>query len=83
MSAIDMMRREIEGMYTTSEMRAAYRAGMSTAAAICDEKAAAVRVSNPGRKKGTASNVGTFGEEVALSCGEAIWSARNEISVDK
>lgn len=78
-SALEMMRREIAATYTTPEERAAYRAGMSTAAAMCDEKAAAVRVDNPGRSKGSVSAVGEFASRVAKDCGDAIFSARNEI----
>lgn len=78
-TSLDMMRREIAAIYTTPDMRAAYRAGMSTAAAICDEWAAAVELRSPGRRRrGSASDVGA---SVARGCGGAIWDARNEITI--
>lgn len=79
MSAIDIMRREVAETYTSPEARAAYRAGMSTAAALCDERAAVVKAGNPGRGKGGVSQIGEFGAHVAKSCGDAISEAREEI----
>ncbi len=83
MAAIDMMRREILETYVSPEQRAAYRAGLSTAAAICDEKAAATRKANPGRKRGSASQIGEFGAGIATSCGDAISAARDDVGVDR
>lgn len=83
MWAIDLMRREIAETYTTPEARAAYRAGMSTAAAMCDERASVVRAANPGRKRGSASSVGEFGAGIAKACGDAIEAARSEIEVNQ
>lgn len=80
-SALDTMRREVAETYTTPEMRAAYRAGMSTAAALCDERVAAIKAGNPGRGKGSVSQLGEFGAHAAKSCGDAIWLARSEIKV--
>lgn len=77
---LEMMRREVAERYTSRETRAAYRAGMSTAAAMCDQKAFEVRRDNPGRRKGYASSVGEFGAGIAKACGDAIWDARAEIS---
>lgn len=54
---------------------------MSTAAALCDERAAAVKAGNPGRGKGSVSQLGEFGAHVAKSCGDAISRAREEIHV--
>ncbi len=82
MTAIDTMRMEIMQTYMTPELRAAYRAGMSTAAAICDERADAVRKANPGRRKGEASHVGQFGADIATACGDAISAARDEVRVN-
>lgn len=78
---LDVMRREIEGTYTSRDQRAAYRAGLSTAAAICDEVAARARAANPGRKKGSTSSVGEYGAGIAESCGDRIAQAREEIGV--
>ncbi len=78
---ITVMKTEISSTYATPELRAAYRAGMSTAAAICDVKAATVAKINPGRKRGEASQVGEFGVEIARQCGNDIMAARDMIKV--
>ena len=83
MSAVKMARREIEGTYKTPELRAAYRAGLSTAAAICDEYAAHVKAGNPGQKRGSVSQIGAFGAHIAKCCGDNISMLRDEIKVSE
>lgn len=81
MSATEVMMREVTETYTTPEARAAYRAGMSTAFAICDEWADLVKKSNPGKRKGEASQVGEFGASCITSAANAIEAARALIHV--
>ncbi len=78
---IDMMLREIASTYNTPELRAAYRAALTTAAIICLDVAMQVKNENPGRSKGTLSAVGEFGYDIAQSCANMIIIARKEISV--
>ena len=72
---------EIATVYTTPEQRTAYRAALSSAAMLCDQRARSVRAQNPGRKKGSASQVGEFGARIAQGCGDAIMAAREGIEV--
>lgn len=81
MSAREMMMREVTESYTTPEARAAYRAGMSTASAICDEWADLVKKANPGKRKGEASQIGEFGASCITSASNAIETARALINV--
>lgn len=78
---LDMMMREIDATYTSQEQRSAYRAGLSTAMAICDARAKIVVASNSYRGKVT--NVGSFGEMIATSCGDAIEAARERVTIKR
>ena len=67
--------------YTTERERAAYRAGMSSAAAICDRIAEEAEDSNTSRKRLT--NVGAALVAIAKQCGDEIWKARETIKVKR
>ncbi|KWT70740.1 hypothetical protein APY04_0801 [Hyphomicrobium sulfonivorans] len=69
MSAEDIAKREIAEIYNTHELRTAYRAGLSTAMGICDERAAAY-------KRTKRNNESIYGASAATGCGndiEALW----------
>jgi hypothetical protein len=83
MGARDIIAREVAETYVTPEQRAAYRAGLSSAAMLCDEKATQVRKANPGRGGKGVSQVGSFGADIAKQCGDAITAARAAINVDE
>ena len=68
--------------YDTPDLRAAYRAGMSTAALICDAVARETRKANPGRRKGQASAPGEFAAETAERCGDQIMKARERVTIE-
>lgn len=69
--------------YSSPAQRAAYRAGLSTSAMICDTVARTIRMSNPGKHKGTSSSVGEFGAGIAESCGNEIMTAREFVRVNE
>lgn len=81
MAVEDVIEGEMKS-YATPMERAAYRAGMSTAAMICDSVAKDTRLANPGRRKGTASAVGEFAAEIAERCGDKIMRARERVMTD-
>jgi hypothetical protein len=64
---IEIIDREVRETYTSREQRAAYRAGMSSAAAICDSVAS-----------GTYS---ARDNAIAKHCGDKIWAARDRVHV--
>lgn len=68
----DLALREIEGTYTSHDQRAAYRAGLSTAAAVCDQLATLYGKKNERTK---AIN------NALVECGDHISKLRDEISV--
>jgi len=70
----DMVKREISGSYNTTELRAAYRAGLSTASAICD------RVSKVAEGKTVAARAQVLAAKI---CGDQIWQIRESIHVDR
>lgn len=65
---------EIEHTYVSPAERAAYRAGMSSAAAICDRIASDTKLANTSR--GRVTNAGKALAAVATACGDEITSAR-------
>lgn len=67
----DTIDREIDEAYTTDRERAAYRAGMSSAAAVCDQVAR--ETWGRGRRK-------TEQSAVAALCGDRIWELRARIT---
>ena len=81
MSIQELVTRETENSYKTRAERAAYRAGLSSAAALCDQKAAFVRKQNPGKRKGTASSIGEFAAGIVDSCADEIMAIYSKISV--
>lgn len=68
----DLIRRECSGTYTTPEQRAAYRAGMSTAAAACDYAAKEFGTRNASQRNKA---------EAAKLCGDMIDGLRSRITV--
>lgn len=64
--------------YRTAGQRAAYRAGLSTAAMICDEVAAKKRIV---RESSIIS--GSSIHTVAKECGDLIWALRERVTVPK
>jgi hypothetical protein len=58
--------------------RAAYRAGMSTAAAICDAVCAAI--TDDGRRKSKSKEAMA---ELAKKCGDEIWKAREKVRAEE
>lgn len=75
---VEMAQREIRESYKDPGERSAYRAGMSTAAAICDALAKHAAESNTTRGKIT--QAGKALHAMAKACGDAIWNVRKEIS---
>ena len=75
---IEMVRRETAEVYKTPLARAAYRVGMSSAAAICDEMNREVL----GRRDVRAGPREALAR-VARECGDRIWRARDTIEVGK
>lgn len=67
------------GAYSTPNERAAYRAGLSTAAAICDAVAKEAETSNTSR--GRLTNMGRELQNCAKVCGNRIWAAREMLFV--
>ena len=68
----DLIDRECAGIYTSREARAAYRAGMSTAAAVCDYVAAEFGERNIIKREKQAA---------AKLCGDVIDGLRGRIHV--
>lgn len=72
----------IEGecaVYSSPDARAAYRAGMSTAAMICDQVAQSAKESNTTRGKLTM--IGGELVRIAKVCGDEIMQARERVHV--
>jgi hypothetical protein len=65
---------EVASTYTTPQQRAAYRAGLSTAAAICDQNAASY---------GTANQRARAVSSALTKCGDQISQLREKIEVTK
>lgn len=63
--------------YTTAKERAAYRAGMGSAAAICDAVARQAEESN--RARGRITQAGVAMAAVATDCADRIWAEREKI----
>ena len=66
-------------IYQTESERAAYRAGMSTAAAICDHLATELGRDNQSR--GRLNQIGEAIVSAARTCGDRIWDWRAKIKV--
>jgi hypothetical protein len=71
---IKMALSEIEHTYATPQQRAAYRAGLSTAAALCDAKGTDFYADGSSIRSRTASSAAT-------KCGDAIAELRDLIHV--
>lgn len=80
MSIEETVRREVAETYTTPELRAAYRAGMSSAAAICDEYAAAIKKENS-TKSGQVTMRGYALSGLIKQAGDRIWAMRETVRV--
>lgn len=80
MSIETLMEQEMAA-YSTPGERAAYRAGMSTAAAICDAVCKEVIASNTTR--GRLTTAGGAMSDVATECGDRITAARERVPVEQ
>lgn len=76
----DWIARDLEA-YPTPAERAAYRAGLSTASAICDKVGADLKAQNT--KRGKLTLAGAALVEAAEACGDRIWHTRETIHVHK
>lgn len=61
----------------------AKRSIMADMAAMCDAKAEQIKRDNPGRKKGSVTQIGEFGAQIAKDIGDHIWAEREKIEVPK
>ena len=59
----------------------AKRSILGDMAAACDQKCRAIRAANPGRKKGSTSQVGEAMAMVAEDIGKMLWAERAKINV--
>ena len=59
----------------------AKRSILGDMAAACDRKAEAIRASNPGRKKGSTSQIGEAMAMIAKDIGDMLWAERAKIKV--